>query len=833
VVNFLHSGGNLWLGSIFISAGVSFTQSGTDEHLKFGQPNEDNAPEVLDMRKKKSKTTQASHPAKAPSKKRGTRRATDAAKLAQLAVECYCKLQQAGGSFEDSLGRQRSISKPTLRLSPAGQKTFAESAQKNGIEARDLIKKVRLVHVHFLRTINQDVDQACKNDEWTLPADLLSEWQQSKQSKELLSAANWPNSSGALVERKLIPKAEKHDSRFQTRSAKYISIHEYLSSIEECVVPDYQRTYVWKRENVQNLFDDLDQLSLLKSDSEIRFLGTILTQRDPASEAVEILDGQQRTLTFSLVVCVAAKLLLESGSVRMAEELVKRYLGRDLGSHFMPKFIPGPQDQPAYKEALLAATDDRFETGTWRFPTGWSAEEPRGNVPDVIDAIEERLDAGSGGSIEDQKSAMLERLYRLLYCCAICRFRLAAEDDALETFIRLNSRGTPLQPCDLVKSALFAGSLEGEDEERIKKSWDHLTARVAGPDSSDTQRRRLDSFFTSYAKVELGRVTKRRTVSKLETYWQGKPREDISQSLLRWGSLFNATTSFATLGKECSAAIEKLDAAEQGWLWILSTLTPSEEVIPFVMRLLELRLRTKPQVNKKRCVDALEFLASWSIRHLLITGRSLQGLQTLMTDATIALRDDPKTEAREILCSHLDTNDQRLGDLTDDRFRASLLRSGLAKRREITRALLYRLDCDQRPFSQESDRKKSSRLNDIHIEHVCPQKLPGATEWTGFWNADAHGSFKDCLGNVVLLEKKINETIQRESFEKKTSVYLEFSQLSVTRKLRTEVTEDPRWTSSWTGQWGPQLVEDRTKDLADRLVQLFPFDAARMKHRSP
>lgn len=76
------------------------------------------------------------------------------------------------------------------------------------------------------------------------------------------------------------------------------------------IVPDYQREYVWKDEQVEQLLADL--LDAYNTDSQkAYFLGTIVTY-DSGSQ-FELIDGQQRLTTFFILLCAIKKIYIDHG----------------------------------------------------------------------------------------------------------------------------------------------------------------------------------------------------------------------------------------------------------------------------------------------------------------------------------------------------------------------------------------------------------------------------------------------------------------------------------------------------------------------------------------
>lgn len=80
-------------------------------------------------------------------------------------------------------------------------------------------------------------------------------------------------------------------------------------------VPDFQREYVWDKNNVQKLIEDIS-LELSDETDIVReteyFLGSIVVFRDESGTS-QLIDGQQRLTTIYLIFCVIRDYLKELG----------------------------------------------------------------------------------------------------------------------------------------------------------------------------------------------------------------------------------------------------------------------------------------------------------------------------------------------------------------------------------------------------------------------------------------------------------------------------------------------------------------------------------------
>lgn len=64
-------------------------------------------------------------------------------------------------------------------------------------------------------------------------------------------------------------------------------------------IPEYQRPYKWTAKNANQLFDDI--LNAMSENKETYRVGTLILHEDKAQGCYNIVDGQQRTITFSLL----------------------------------------------------------------------------------------------------------------------------------------------------------------------------------------------------------------------------------------------------------------------------------------------------------------------------------------------------------------------------------------------------------------------------------------------------------------------------------------------------------------------------------------------------
>lgn len=89
-----------------------------------------------------------------------------------------------------------------------------------------------------------------------------------------------------------------------------LSIKELFGNTDSFyMIPDYQRPYKWENEQVDMLWDDINEA--FQNGEENYFLGSIITAKPGDGDRyryVDVVDGQQRLTTLMILFCVVRDL---------------------------------------------------------------------------------------------------------------------------------------------------------------------------------------------------------------------------------------------------------------------------------------------------------------------------------------------------------------------------------------------------------------------------------------------------------------------------------------------------------------------------------------------
>ena len=100
------------------------------------------------------------------------------------------------------------------------------------------------------------------------------------------------------------------DKAAQSNESSFVELNEVsvldLLSLEGLTIPEYQRPYMWTKENVRELFSDIDTVfekNDVMKDFKYKYrLGSVILFKKKDEESYEVVDGQQRIITLSLII---------------------------------------------------------------------------------------------------------------------------------------------------------------------------------------------------------------------------------------------------------------------------------------------------------------------------------------------------------------------------------------------------------------------------------------------------------------------------------------------------------------------------------------------------
>ena len=106
------------------------------------------------------------------------------------------------------------------------------------------------------------------------------------------------------------------------KGAEY-PLSKIFSSEFDYVIPSFQRPYAWTEEEAGVLFDDLYDFYMTESDEEQYFLGSIVLVKEEDKPLAEVIDGQQRLTTLTILFAVIASKMSEIKRSKFSEYIIE------------------------------------------------------------------------------------------------------------------------------------------------------------------------------------------------------------------------------------------------------------------------------------------------------------------------------------------------------------------------------------------------------------------------------------------------------------------------------------------------------------------------------
>lgn len=549
------------------------------------------------------------------------------------------------------------------------------------------------------------------------------------------------------------------------------SLLDVVKSFTKLTVDDYQRTYSWEKDQLDEFFADLKETT---ASNEPHFFGTLILQSTGAGRAA-VVDGQQRlTTTYVMVAALRdAALKLDSSVINepgklpiyVAQEAwnflipsndpsVPRFLGnRFLTQIILDSVLPEPDHQKRIQDSHTRIT--------LKF---------RKAVKHLREILREDLEK------YDTQELKLKRIYKLLFTLTqkflVLRVMTDNMTESLEIFLTLNNRGLPLGPSDIVRGEIIAargGDLDDKAQirlqEQIFNQWKTIEENVGDP----------EVFLRHYLVATSTKpVTKKHVVDRVvDRIKDDEGRKDSELAKKLWQDLIDASETYAYITNPGYAS----DSTYQ--LYLLDGLLKSHRI--FMLGL----LRSKASASET--AECIRLLFVLCFRYTM-AGLNAQQLENFFQKQCEYIGNN---EPISFIQSNLK---EKIGEILLDveKYMKNEGDSGFTGK-----AILHALNRYLAPSALQFPLDSK-----IHLEHIAPQT--SNIEWMNDLYSgheelfDGYDDRISEIGNLTLLDFKINTELQRSAFIIKKDKYSD-SVLKITKDLVSVV------------HWRQEEIEARTE----------------------
>ena len=228
-------------------------------------------------------------------------------------------------------------------------------------------------------------------------------------------------------------------------------------------IPAYQRPYAWTEEETGTLFDDLYEFYQTEAVDNY-FLGSIVLIKDDVDRHADVIDGQQRLTTLSILFSVLA----DSFQTDTRKAACKKYLqeeGDELaGIAAQPRLFLRDWDQAFFNQYIQnVKLDDLLKIDPATLDTE-SKRHIQSNCKTLRDRFKDSF------TNEDE---LLKFSQFLLNRCFLVAVYTPNQESAFRVFSVMNSRGLDLLPTDIIKSETI-GKLPVAEQQKYTDKWEEM-----------------------------------------------------------------------------------------------------------------------------------------------------------------------------------------------------------------------------------------------------------------------------------------------------------------------------------------------------------------------
>ncbi len=555
----------------------------------------------------------------------------------------------------------------------------------------------------------------------------------------------------------------------KAREATLLEFFEQ-NQTNQFVIPIYQRLYSWKKEQCEQLWDDIIKIGG-NDKMNGHFIGSILYVRvdDTHSSPLLIIDGQQRLTTITLLFIALRNHLSDEVEIleKFSRKKIESYLiNSDKDGDKKFRLILSESD----KDTLLSLIDkDR------RKPS-----EPSSKIMENFKLFEEWI---------RKNTDKLETIFKGLEKLMIVWIALKKEkDDPQLIFESMNSKGIELTQTDLIRNYIIMETEIEKQEGFYNQYWRAMEKNLKQSEKQSKREDLFNKFVRHYLTIKTRKIpNEKRVYEAFKRYQQerGIETEALLQDLQKYCGYFCRIVFKKEADKDLNKALGFLVDLEMDVIYPL---------------LLELYSDYSDGVLSKQDFIPIIYLTESYICRKAVCGLGTNSLNKVFPSFTKHIQKDEYFKSLKAHFGYL-TEKQRFPN--NDEFKEHFITIYFYHFKKI-KYFLERLE--------KFDTEEPVDTQECTIEHIMPQTL------TEEWERDLGGNFQaihdkylHTIGNLTLTG--YNKEYSNKSFQEKQGMEGGFKQSPLRLNQSLKDLES----------FGEEEIEKRANDLADFALKIWTY----------
>lgn len=517
-----------------------------------------------------------------------------------------------------------------------------------------------------------------------------------------------------------------------------------LFSENNFIIPSYQRQYVWNEENIKELLQDIYEASLENEGKNEYFLGSLVCQH--VNDSLEILDGQQRLTTLFLIFHSMRNIFINEEKNRNFYEALDGFLHQK------------------ENEALDQIEKNRFDYTI------------RKDVKNLFDKLAKNesiddLKLKSNISIENvinnlnvaneffKKEEIDVKNYYKYLTKKVKIITITTEDldNAFRIFSVLNNRGVQLQNADLIKADNI-GAIDDSKKIIYSTKWEDLENYFEGD---------FDRYLSLVRLILIKEKAKLNLYSEYKNYFDKNSNTKGITFIDKLDSLKSIYEKTVKLNDN------SITNKTKNLLTIMHYL-PHNDWISAIMS-----YYYKFGNNKfDQFVEVFDYMISTdNIIGYDITTK-IKSISQVLSEI------DASKNPIELL----DNTDSALYDIDKKELQHALNQEIYRKR--VSTYIMLKIEF----ISRNNHDAQIGNFKKLSIEHIFPQNPQNIKDWD-FANEVELVSYRNKIGNLVLLNTSKNSSLSNSTFEIKKEKYLSNDSIDIFEETKKVYCKDRKlWT---------------------------------------
>lgn len=557
------------------------------------------------------------------------------------------------------------------------------------------------------------------------------------------------------------------------------TISDLFSVKKKYVVPRFQREYSWTKEKVSELWDDIvSNISICENSNfkhEEYFIGSLVLVGDDKSISMQIVDGQQRLTTLTILLSVLCHRFVEIDKRNIAESIYENYIaGKDDEGNYYFKLeneTPKPffqttiqhidkvqKDPSSEEEKTLLNSYSEFYSYTSK--VSFKKKFAQSNVDDTV--YESLLKA-----IRDQVVKYLKVIF----------ITVAEEDEAYTIFETLNARGMDLSFVDLIKNKVFKSFNTTYPDDFAKTKWKDLRNTIVSRDGTGN----LETFVRHWWIARYNYTSADNVYKHFKKKWSSG---EINAATFL-GELVNDAALYIKISSPITEDFKQQEEKElYRSLAALKIFNVSQQR-PFVLNLF--KAWQKNYLTLSDVKKVLSFIERFHFSFNAICSMRPSGIEGSYSKAARQLLEPTdKIAARKVTEEFMKQLSIRLPErktFKENLSKLKYLKSYTTDKRLIQYIFNY--------IEATKQTTNEFKPDSITLEHILSQ-------------SSGMGDYIGAIGNLIPLGNKLNEDADNKSFHAKIEIYKQ-SNFLLTQEFTQDIPE----------KWGEEEINARTSSLAE------------------